>query len=64
MKEQRQYQRIQYRARVYFGIERHEYLGFTEDISMGGLHIASTTPMPPGTKFQIGFGTDKNNPQI
>lgn len=64
MTEGRDYQRILYRKRVFFGIEKPEYIGFTEDVSLSGIHLSSETPIPVGTKLVIGFGTLKSEPKV
>jgi type IV pilus assembly protein PilZ len=61
LKERRSYQRLRVRERLFFGVDGFEYVGHSVDISMAGIHIASTTAIPKGTKVLVGFGKDKQN---
>lgn len=59
--ERRQYQRVSYSKKVYFGIDSMNYVAYCENISLGGLHLDSQAYMPAGTKLIVGFGNSKND---
>jgi len=59
MREEREYQRVMLRKRLYFGVSDYDFMGFSEDISLPGIHVASQTILPIGTKILLGFGNDK-----
>ncbi len=51
--EKRRENRIKKRVMVKFGENNYERLGFTSNISSGGLHIASTQILPSGREITI-----------
>jgi len=56
--ERRGNERIAYPVEVSMTSDHNFYVGFTEDISDGGVFIATRTPLPPGThlEFELGLG--------
>lgn len=57
--ENRNTQRTIFRKRCFLGISNPDYVGFTEDISLDGLHIVSETSFSPGTKVVVGFVSER-----
>ncbi len=51
--EKRQSPRVTYKAEVSYGSEDNFYLGFTGNISEGGLFISTNNPMEVGSKIKV-----------
>ncbi len=53
----RQINRSRRRMTARFGTEKLQYMGYTEDISPGGIFIQAAAVLKPGTRLQIQLKT-------
>lgn len=53
--EKRAYPRVPLVVKVDLGSEGHSFLAVTQDISAGGMRIATANPRPVGTSIEVTF---------
>ena len=62
--DRRAHQRATLKTSVHFGSESNFYTGFTQDISAGGLFVATHNVVPLGTLFDLEFSIPDQGPPI
>jgi type IV pilus assembly protein PilZ len=64
MDDRRKNNRTRFRKRVVFGVDKFNYPGYSEDISLSGIRISSIHYLPAGTKVRIGFGQEEKEIEV
>jgi len=62
--ERRAHARATLKTSVHFGSESNFYTGFTQDISAGGLFVATHNVVPMGTVIDLEFSIPDEGPPI
>ncbi len=56
--DNREIKRSRKRLKARFGVDQLKHLGYTEDISSGGIFIQTISVLRPGTKLQVQLTTN------